>query len=82
MEVTALSCGLFTVDSVMIIFYFKTFSSIIKYYTKDYHLNMYVIWFFIILVAITQVIQNLWSDLFMWGSYFNQLNIKVYLYQS
>lgn len=67
--ITVLGCGLFAVDIAMLLIFYLTIRSIIKYYTKDYRVNTCFVWFCVHVVATTYVIEMIWSDLFMWGNF-------------
>jgi hypothetical protein len=72
--ITAMSGGLFFVDMTMLVLYYITISSIIRFYSKDYHINKVFVWTIVHLVALTYTIEMIWSDLFMWGSIFNYVD--------
>jgi hypothetical protein len=63
--------GLFCVDMTMLIVFYITIRNILLYYSKDYQINYIFVWFCVHLIALTYIIEAIWSDLFMWGSYFN-----------
>lgn len=74
--VTLLGVCLFCVDMLMLMFYYFTIIIIVRYYTKDHKVNTCRVWLAVHLVALTYTVEMVWSDLFMFGSYFN--NDDVY----
>ena len=79
-SVTMIGVCLFCVDMMMLMFYYFTIIIIIRYYTKDNKVNTCQVWMAVHLVALTYTIEMIWSDLFMFGSYFN--NDDVYFMHS
>lgn len=73
--VTILGGTIFIIDMIMMVIGFQTIKNIITYYTVDYEINTCLVWFFVSLCAITYVIEMVWSDLSMWGSYFNTSDV-------
>lgn len=75
LTVTILGGTIFVIDMMMMVVGFQTIKNIIMYYTVDYEINTCIVWFFVTLCAITYVIEMIWSDLSMWGSYFNTAEV-------
>ena len=60
---------LFTIDLLMLFFFFKTLIAIVKYYSKDYQINTCFIYGVSTLMALFYLFETVQSDVFVWGSY-------------
>ena len=76
--ITLLGVCLFVVDMILLFLFYKCIYNILEHYQKDYKINKTIVWTSIVIVSFTYVIEMVWSDLFMWGGYFNPItSLKI-----